>query len=214
MRRLGQREEEVAMRAHGSLCTGFFAVVLIALGGPGTAPAQTAADAAKPAPQSPAAPRDGQHDFDFLLGSWKYHLSRLDHPLTGSTNWLEFEATGVCIPVWNGRAQLDQIEADGPTGHIEGLTLRLYNPQSHQWNLNWVNAKDGTVGIPTIGSFDAKNGRGEFYDQEIYNGRSILVRYIWSDITPNSARFEQSFSVDGGKSWETNWITTQVRVEK
>jgi len=92
--------------------------------------------------------------------------------------------------------------------------LRLYNPQSHQWNLNWVNSKVGTIGTPTIGSFNAKNGRGEFYDQEIINGRSILVRYIWSDITPTSARFEQSFSDDGGKTWEPNWITTQVRVEK
>src|SRR5215470_15229966 len=126
------------MRAHGSLGIGFFALGLIVLGGPGTASAQTAKPAAAQAP----AVRDGQHDFDFLLGSWKYHLSRLDHPLTGSTTWLEFEATGVCIPVWDGRAQLDQLEADGPSGHIEGLTLRLYNPQSHQWSLNWANAKD------------------------------------------------------------------------
>ncbi len=190
------------MRARGSHWIGLLALVSITFLG-----------TAKAVPQTPA-PRDGQHDFDFLLGTWKYHLSRLDHPLTGSTKWLEFEATGTCVPVWNGRAQLDQIEADGPTGHIEGLTLRLYNPQSHQWNLNWANAKDGTLSTPTIGSFDAKNGRGEFFDQEIYDGRAILVRYIWSDITSNSARFEQSFSIDGGKTWEPNWITTQVRVEK
>ena len=103
---------------------------------------------------------------------------------------------------------------DGPTGHIQGLTLRLYNPQSHQWSLNWANQKDGTLGVPTIGSFDAKNGRGEFFDQETLNGRVILVRYVWSGITPTSAHFEQSFSDDGGKTWEVNWITDQVRVEK
>jgi hypothetical protein len=197
------------MRTHGNPCIGFFAMVLIALFVPLAGSAQAAAGAA---PQAPAL-RDGQHDFDFLIGTWKYRLSRLDHPLTGSRNWIEFEATGVCRPVWNGLAQLDEFEADGPTGHIQGLTLRLYNPESHQWSLNWVNSKNGTVGPPTIGSFDAKNGRGEFFDQETFNGRSILVRYVWSNITPTSARFEQSFSEDVGKTWETNWITTQVRVE-
>jgi hypothetical protein len=157
-----------------------------------------------------AAARDGQHDFDFLLGKWKYHLSRLEHPLTGSTHWVEFEGTGTCIPLWNGRAQLDQIEVDGPTGHIQGLTLRLYNPQSHQWSLHWANSKDGVMAAPTVGEF--RDGRGEFYDQELFDGRMILVRYVWSDITSPSPRFEQSFSDDGGKTWEPNWITTQVRV--
>jgi len=192
------------MRAHGRHCICFFALLLMSSMIPAVAQETPA----------PPALRDGHHDFDFLLGTWKYHLSRLVDPLTGSTKWVEFEGTGVCRPVWNGKSQLDEFEADGPTGHIEGLTLRLYNPQSHQWNLNWVNSKVGTIGTPTIGSFNAKNGRGEFYDQEIINGRSILVRYIWSDITPTSARFEQSFSDDGGKTWEPNWITTQVRVEK
>jgi hypothetical protein len=196
------------MRAHGSHCIGFFALVLIALFVPVTAPV-----IAQETP-TPPAPRNGQHDFDFLIGTWKYHLSRLEHPLSGSTKWLEFEGTGVCLPVWNGRAQLDQLDADGPSGHIEGLTLRLYNPESHQWSLNWANSKTGTLAVPTIGSFNAKNGRGEFYDQETFNGRMILVRYVWSDITPTSARFEQSFSDDGGKTWEPNWITTQTRVEK
>ncbi len=154
--------------------------------------------------------RDGQHDFDFEMGTWKIHLSRLLHPLTGSTTWIEFDGTSVTRKVWDGRAYLEEFEADSPTGHIEGLTLRLYNPQSHQWNLNWANSKDGTLGQPTIGEF--KNGRGEFFDQEPFNGRAILVRYVWSDITPNSAHFEQSFSDDGGKTWEGNWITTQTRV--
>src|SRR5580704_14870395 len=83
--------------------------------------------------------RDGQHDFDPLIGSWKYHLSRRLNPLTGSGTWVELSGTGVCFKVWDGRAQLDTIEVDGPTGHIEGLTLRMYNPQSHQWRLYWAN---------------------------------------------------------------------------
>jgi hypothetical protein len=203
----------MTMKARGSHRICFFALVLIALFDPMAISAQAATDTAPPkiAQEAPV-PRDGQHDFDFLIGEWKYQLSRLVHPLTGSSTWVEFEGTGICFPVWNGLAQLDQLEADGPTGHIQGLTLRLYNPTSHQWSLNWANSNDGTLGVPTVGAF--KNGRGEFFDQETFNGRSILVRYVWSDITPTSARFEQSFSDDGGKTWEPNWITTQVRVQK
>ena len=154
--------------------------------------------------------RDGQHDFDFEIGTWKTHLSRRLHPLTGSTTWVQFDGTPVVRKVWNGRANLVELEVDGPTGHIEALSLRLYNPQSHQWSLNSANSNDGTLSVPTIGEF--KNGRGEFYDQETFNGRTILVRNVWSDITPNSCRFEQAFSNDGGKTWEVNWIAVDTRV--
>jgi hypothetical protein len=154
---------------------------------------------------------DGQHDFEFELGSWKIHLKKLLHPLTGSTTWVEFDGTSVTRKVWDGRAELEEFETNGAAGHIEGLTLRLYNPQSHQWNINWATSKTGTLGQPTIGEF--KNGVGEFYDQEEIDGRMILVRFVWSGITANSAHFEQSFSSDGGRTWEVNWITDQTRVQ-
>jgi hypothetical protein len=158
-----------------------------------------------------SAPRDGQHDFDFEIGTWKTHLSRLDHPLTGSTTWIEYKGTSVVRKVWNGWANLVELEVDGPTGHIQGLSLRLYNPQSHQWSINYANSAGGSLGTPTIGEF--KNGRGEFFSQEPFNGRTILVRNIWSDITPRSCHFEQAFSDDGGKTWEVNWIATDTRVK-
>ena len=160
--------------------------------------------------QRPAVPRDGQHDFDFEIGKWKTHLRRLQRPLTGSTTWGEYEGTTVVRKVWNGRANLVELDVVGPSGHIEALSLRLYNPESRQWSLNFANSKGGTLGQPTIGEF--KNGRGEFFDQETFNGRAILVRFVISDITPNSCRFEQAFSEDGGKSWEVNWIATDTRV--
>jgi hypothetical protein len=155
--------------------------------------------------------RDGQHDFDFEIGTWKTHLRRLVHPLTGSTTWVEYEGTTVVRKVWNGHANLIELEADGPGGHFEGLNLRLYNPESHQWSLNFANSKGGGMSQPTIGEF--KNGRGEFFDQETLNGRAVLVRFVISDITPNSCRFEQAFSEDGGKTWEVNWIATDTRVK-
>ena len=155
--------------------------------------------------------RDGQHDFDFHIGTWKTHLKRLVHPLTGSTTWVEYDGTTVVRKVWDGRANLVELKADGPAGHFEGLSLRLYNPASHQWSLNFANINDGTLAQPTIGEF--KDGRGEFYDEEPLNGRAIFVRFVISDITATSCRFEQSFSDDGGKTWETNWIAIDTRVK-
>src|SRR6266446_8120527 len=128
--------------------------------------AQTEADKRSSAtPQQ----RDGQHDFDFHFGTWKTHLRRLLRPLTGSTTWVEYQGTTAVRKVWDGRANLVELTADGPAGHFEGLSLRLYNPASHQWSLNFANANDGTLTQPTIGEF--KNGRGEFFDQETLNGR-------------------------------------------
>lgn len=154
--------------------------------------------------------RDGQHDFDFEIGTWKTHLKRLLHPLTGSNTWVEYEGTTVVRRVWNGKANLVELVADGPAGRFEGLNLRLYDPQSHQWSLNFANSKGGGMSPPTIGEF--RNGRGEFFDQETLNGRGILVRFVISDITPDSCRFEQAFSDDGGKTWEVNWIATDTRI--
>ncbi len=156
--------------------------------------------------------RDGQHDFDFNIGIWNTHIKRLQHPLTGSNTWVELKGTVVVQKVWNGRAQLEEIEADGPAGHFEGLTLFLYNPQSHQWSQNFASSGGGTLSVPTVGEF--KNGRGEFFDQEPFNGRTILVRVVWSNITPNSHQFEQSFSDDGGKTWESNFVATVTRKEQ
>src|ERR1043166_5918198 len=154
----------------------------------------------------------GEHDFDFEIGTWKTHLSRLLHPLTGSQGRAGHGGAAVGRRVWNGRANLVELVADGPAGHFEGLSLRLYNPQAHQWSLNFANASGGVMAQPTVGEF--KNGRGEFYDQETFNGRAIFVRFVISDITPDSCHFEQAFSDDGGKTWEVNWIATDTRMKE
>ena len=161
-------------------------------------------------PRNPMGVHDGQHDFDFEIGTWHTHLKRLTHPLTGSSTWVEYDGTTTVQKVWDGRANLVELEADGPSGHIEALNLRLYNPDAHQWSLNFANSRAGTLGQPTIGEF--KNGVGEFYDQETLNGRAIFVRFVIRQITPDLCRFEQAFSADGGKTWEVNWIATDSRV--
>jgi hypothetical protein len=193
------------MRSYFLLCA------LAYLAHPLPALPQTDPAAAEKTAQNASTARDGQHDFDFEIGNWKTQLSRLVHPLTGSTTWTEMEGTSVVRKVWNGRANLVELDVDGPAGHIDGLSLRIYNPQSRQWSLNFANSNDGILSQPTIGEF--KNGRGEFFDQELFNGKSILVRNVWSDITSNSCRFVQAFSDDGGQTWEVNWIAIDTRVK-
>jgi len=172
--------------------------------------AQQNSDASKPSGQT-SSQHAGQHDFDFEIGTWTIHLKRLEQRLAGSTTWIEFDGTSVTRKIWDGRAQLEQFETDSPAGgHIEGLTLRLYNPQSHQWRLYWANRKVGILDPPQVGEF--KNGRGEFYAQDTIDGKTILIRFIWSNTNTNAPHFEQSFSEDGGKTWEVNWITDQTRV--
>ncbi|MEP6938811.1 MAG: hypothetical protein ABI846_03540 [Rudaea sp.] len=159
-----------------------------------------------------AAKRDGRHDFDFEIGSWTTHLKRRLHPLTGTNEWVVYDGTTVVSKVWDGLSNLVELEVSGSAGHIEGASWRLYNPESHQWSLNFANSAVGTTTAPSIGEFS--NGRGEFYAQDTLNGRSILVRFVISDITAGSARFEQAFSDDGGKTWEVNWIAIDTRVKQ
>ncbi|HEX4647910.1 MAG TPA: hypothetical protein VH111_03710 [Steroidobacteraceae bacterium] len=176
----------------------------------------SAAVRAAPEPGAPhsasAAERDGQHDFDFELGSWEIHLQKRLHPLTGSNEWVRFDGTSVTRKVWDGRAQLEEFETNGAAGRIEGLTLRLYNPKTHEWSLYWANSKIGKMDPPQIGSF--KDGQGEFYGMDTFDGQTVLVRFIWSRTNSSSPHFEQAYSVDGGKTWEVNWITDQTRTDQ
>jgi hypothetical protein len=165
------------------------------------------------AQQSVSDKRDGQHDFDFLVGTWKFHLKRLKRRLAGSTEWVELDGTTVCRKILDGRGEVEEVNvesADKQT-HIQGLALRLYNPESRQWSIYWANGADGVLEQnPMVGQFD-NNGRGEFYNQQVYEGRAIYARFIWSGVTTSSPHFEQAFSADGGKTWETNWVTDQTK---
>ena len=144
------------------------------------------------------------HDFDFLFGRWKGHSRRLRERLAGCNDWVEFECTVEARPVWNGAANFDELEALGtPFGDIHGLTLRLYDPKSEQWAIYWANQNAGRLDPAMYGAW--KNGVGEFFDQELFNGRMIYVRFLWTNPSPDRARWEQAFSDDGGKTWETNW---------
>jgi hypothetical protein len=189
--------------------------VLMAAGGamPARAQAESPKTVAKARPAG--AERDGQHDFDFEFGSWRTRIRRLLHPLTGSDTWVDLEGTSVVRRVWDGRANLGELEVANASSTIEGLSLRVYNPQSRQWSIYWSSSRDGSLGPAMVGGFSVAptdpGGRGEFYDQETLDGRSIYVRFIFSDITATAFRLEQAFSADGGQTWEPNWIATFTR---
>jgi hypothetical protein len=164
------------------------------------------------APAKPAAAeRDGSHDFDFDVGLWKTKIKRRVHPLTGSNDFIELNGTVNIRTIWGGRAQLEEIETDGPKGHWEGLSLFLYNPASHQWSQTFVNSKSGAFSGGLIGSF--KDGRGELFQADTLDGRAILVRGVWSDFTPTSHRYEESYSADGGKTWEVQLTANKTKVD-
>ncbi len=149
------------------------------------------------------------HAFDFDLGTWDTHSSRLLHPLTGSRDWADLNGQTVVHRVWGGRANIAEYKADGPAGHVELLAFRWFNPNTHEWNTVFATPNVGMLSEPGIGS--CKDGRCEFYDQEDINGKSGWVRFsIWK-ISDDTAQSEQAFSMDGGKTWETNWINRYSR---
>jgi hypothetical protein len=157
-----------------------------------------------------AAQDGGPGAFDFEIGAWKARVSRLDRPLAGSSTWLNYDGTSVVRKVWNGRANLGELEVEGPAGRIEGLSLRLFNTHTGQWNITWANSREGVLDPATMfGGFT--NGRGEFFGLDSLDGRAIYVRFVFSNITPTSFGFEQAFSADGGRTWEVNWKATFTR---
>jgi len=160
---------------------------------------------------SAAAQRDGAHDFDFAHGTWHTHATQVLDPFDGGTHTVTLDGTKTSHPLWGGKAWVEEIEADGPKGHWEGMTLFVYNPSSNQWSQTYIDSS-GEIDAPTIGSF--KNGRGEFYGTETHKGRNVLVRGVWSDINPDSHRYEISLSQDGGRTWMTAFKADLTRLKE
>lgn len=167
---------------------------------------------ATPPAQSAAVSHDGRHDFDFAFGTWQTHIRRLLHPLTGSSEWVEYDGTHTIWPLWGGRANIGELEADGPAGHFEAMSPRLYNAGSGKWNVSYGNPHDGSISQPVVGGF--VNGRGEFYGETTVNGKTVRVRELYIPVDAHTRRFEIAFSADGGHSWETNWLMTDTLLKR
>ena len=166
--------------------------------------------AADPAPTQALIARDGSHDFDFDVGVWHTEITRRLHPLTKSTDSIKLSGTVTIRQVWGGKAQVEEIEADGPKGHWEGMSLFLYDPAAHQWSQTFVNSASGSIAPGLVGSFH--DGKAELFQQDTLDGRAILVRATWSDFTPTSHRYEEDVSADGGKTWETSFTAIKTKL--
>lgn len=169
------------------------------------------AAALEPAAASIGAERDGQHDFDWEIGTWTTSVRVLRNPLSGKpADWVQHQGTSVVRPLLDGRANFVELSVAGAAGKIEGGSLRLYNPQARQWSLNYASLRNGMLTAPVYGDFD-EAGRGVFYGQDMLDGRAILVRFVITHVSRAEAHFEQAYSGDGGASWETNWIAVDIR---
>jgi hypothetical protein len=165
---------------------------------------------AESTPTPPAVTRDGAHDFDFDFGVWHTEITRRLHPLSESTESIELSGTVTIRKVWGGKAQLEEIEADGPKGHWEGMSLFLYDPLAQQWSQSFIGAANGVFSPGFVGSFH--DGKGELFQQDTLDGRSVLVRATWSDITPNSHKYEEHYSADGGKTWSLSFSALKTKI--
>jgi len=152
--------------------------------------------------------RSAIHDFDWLHGSWRTKQRRLRHPLTGSNEWYEFDATVTSRPIIGGRGTFEEFFA--PTEGIDAVTIRLFDHDRQEWSIYWMSNRPGPIEPPVVGRF-GPDGTGIFECDDTFDGRPIRCRYEWSEVTPTSARWAQSFSTDGGQTWETNWVAEFTR---
>ena len=148
----------------------------------------------------------GLHDFDFLVGHWRVHHRKLKERLVKSQEWVEFEGTLVSQPLMGGYANVDNEVFEVPGGTYRGVAPRSFDAVSGQWSIWWIDSRTPAAPLdpPVKGSFN--KGIGTFYADDTLNGKPIRIRFIWSKITPTSCHWEQAFSPDGGKTWETNWV--------
>ncbi|MGE5333895.1 MAG: hypothetical protein ACM3N4_04280 [Nitrososphaerota archaeon] len=156
--------------------------------------------------------QDGRADFDFIVGRWNVHHRRLREPLTGSVSWEEFDGTTVDRSIVGGLGNIGEARVNRDSGPVVFTSIRLFNPQSQQWSVYFTNSVRGTLSTPMIGGFG--RGRGEFYAYEPIDEKYIFTRVIWSDITATSFRWEQAYSADNGRTWETNWIMEVTRQQE
>jgi hypothetical protein len=156
-------------------------------------------------------PRSAVHDFDFYMGSWRVHHRRLRERLAGNDEWDEFDGTSVAWPLLDGAGNVDDNVLELPSGTYRAVSLRSFDPATSQWSIWWLDGRNPrSIEPPVVGGFE--NGVGTFIGDDTFHGKPILVRFIWSDITATTCRWEQAFSPDGGATWEVNWVMESSRI--
>lgn len=154
---------------------------------------------------------DGAHDFDFLQGSWRVDHRRRKEWLTGNDEWVEFAGTSDCRPLMGGLGNVEDNWIDWPDGAYRAVALRAFDPGLGRWSIWWLDSRfPGQLDVPVVGGFDG--GIGIFCADDLFRGRPVRIRFLWSAMTATSAEWRQAFSLDGGVSWETNWEMHFTRI--
>ncbi|HZC79260.1 MAG TPA: hypothetical protein VE258_16015 [Ktedonobacterales bacterium] len=160
-------------------------------------------------PVSVDARPDGRADFDFFIGTWDSHQRKLKERLKGCDEWEEFSGVSMVRTILGGLGNFDEVTFAMPAGPVMGVTLRLFDPQTQLWSIYWSSSTRSVLDAPMVGRFE--RGHGEFYDRETFEGHSIFSRFIWTSSGADACRWEQAFSPDGGRTWETNWTADFTR---
>lgn len=152
---------------------------------------------------------DGREGFDFLIGSWDSRQRKLKQRLAGCTDWEEFSAALNVRKILGGLGNVDELVMDTAQGVARGLTVRLFDPATKLWRIYWAGGQGGALDTPMTGRFT--NDVGVFYDHEVFQGTPVFSRFLWTSNGPDTCRWEQAFSADGGRTWETNWTADFTR---
>ena len=156
--------------------------------------------------------RSSVHDFDFYMGKWRVHHRRLKERLAGNDEWQEFEGTSTAWPILDGAGNVDDNVLELPGETYRAISLRSFDPETGSWSIWWLDGRNphGPLDPPVVGRF--VDGVGTFLAEDTLRGQPIIVRFLWSNITGNTCRWEQAFSPDGGKTWEVNWVMESTRI--
>jgi hypothetical protein len=153
----------------------------------------------------PATPASTRHDFDFLFGDWNVFHRRLNGRLVGASEWTTFEGRSVARPILGGLGNIDENVVSLPSGPYEAMTLRLFDDATKRWSIWWIDGRFPRMDdSPMRGGF--ADGVGTFYGDDVHDGTPVLVRFVWTVTDPAAPRWEQAFSIDGGATWEVNWV--------
>jgi hypothetical protein len=150
----------------------------------------------------------GEHDFDFLHGRWNVRHRLLRARGADCKDWDDYHGTADTRPLLDG---LCNVEEHCIPGRDSGVALRCFDKPSSQWAIYWVSERDGVLSPPVYGRFNGPEGL--FEGEDTHDGRAIKVRFVWRELSVDQARWEQAFSFDDGKAWETNWIMQFDRAE-
>jgi hypothetical protein len=158
------------------------------------------------------APPGSIGDFDFLVGRWRVSHRRLVGRLVGSTEWEAFDGECTMQKMLGGQANVDDNVLHAPAGTYRAMTIRVFDPDTRAWSIYWIESRypPSTIENPVVGGF--AGNRGVFFSDEEWEGRRIRTRFVWENDGPDSCRWEQAFSTDGGLTWEPNWYMAFERI--